>query len=444
MDNVRFSFGLKMLIDFLAHSSKSKVLVAASVGLMFGISAVTVPSFSAFMLPLSRAFGWRRGDISVALTIFIICNIFMYPIAGWLVDRIGLRRLLISSTLLFGLAFSGLSLLSGPIWQLYVGYALLGICGIGTSSMIYARLIVAWFVEKRGLALGVAFAGMGVGVSVHPLLVQHIASATSWRDAYLALGLLVMGMTLPLVICWARLPPDESSVGAPRGTAVRVVHLMRAVGSKNAVLMAISFSLLGVLTGSIPGHLIPLLTDRGIDAVSAAVLSSMLGVSFIAGRVAIGYLLDRLFAPLLMAVIVLLAVVGLGILATSLGRAVGFGICLIGFAMGGETDVLTYLVSRYFRLEDFTAVCGVQLAIFTTGMSLGAALMGFSANNTGSYNWALRVLIGTSLVAALPFLFMERYAGGHDRQLTSSRQTASNSKEGCASSPSSSDASARA
>jgi MFS family permease len=75
--------------------------------------------------------------------------------------------------------------LSGPLWQLYIGYGVLAVAvaAVGTSSIPYARLIISWFSARRGLALGVGFGGMGVGVACFPLIVQTITKASDWVTA---------------------------------------------------------------------------------------------------------------------------------------------------------------------------------------------------------------------------------------------------------------------
>ena len=193
------------------RSSQAKILGASTIGLAFGLTTVTVASFSALILPLCQTFGWERGDVSLAMTVFQVFNIMMAPIAGWLIDRLGVRKVLIPSIILFGLVLASLSLLSGPIWQLYAGYALLAVVGIATSSACYARLIVSWFSAKRGLALGTALAGMGMGVAFLPFLVQTITSMASWRMAYVALGVLVIVAVLPFVVYW----PGSPSINRP-------------------------------------------------------------------------------------------------------------------------------------------------------------------------------------------------------------------------------------
>jgi MFS family permease len=397
-----------------ARTSPGKVLVASTIGLTCGVSTVATASFGPFVFPLSQAFGWERGDISFAMTIFNVCNIIMFPVAGWLIDRLGLRKVLIPSIIMFGVICVGLSFLSGRIWQFYAGYGVLAVAAIGTSSVPYARLIVPWFSARRGLALGVAFAGMGIGVAGFPLFVQTFIHFGSWRTAYAALGMLVTGAVLPFVIGWARYP-EEQKIADPatrtEETAASpglVFH--DAIRSRSFILLMCTFGLLGILTGGIPTHLVPLLVERGVDAMHAAVLASTLGFSLIAGRVIAGYLLDRIFGPLVMIVIVSLAVIGLAMMLTGVtGQSTIVAITLIGFTIGADGDFLSYLISRYVGLRAFSRVYGLLLGAFAVGMSMGPAVMGYSANTTGNYQLGLWVVVVATALAIVPVLFLGPY-----------------------------------
>lgn len=399
------------------QTSSIKVLIAATVGMAFSLPAVTVASFTVLMLPLTRAFGWERGEVSLAMTIVNIATIVMYPTVGWLIDRVGLRKVLIPSVILYGVILASHSLLSGQLWQFYVGYALLAVGGAGAAAVSYIRLIVAWFTDKRGLALGTSLAGMGVSVALLPMLAQSIVDIASWRMAYVVLGLLSILAVLPLVVSWAWYPDQQSSLSvAPKSTShaareVSGLEFREAIKSRSFILLAISFGLLGILTSAVPTHLVPLLVDRGVAAMDAAIMASALGFSLIAGRFLMGFLMDRIFAPLLVMSVCAIAVIGLMILLVGASEFwLVVSIALIGFAIGADGDFMSYLASRYIGLRAFSRVYGILLSVFATGLSVGPALMGYSSHVSGNYDLALRILIATTVTATVPFLFLGRYS----------------------------------
>ena len=395
-------------------TSEAKVLVAATVGLAFSMTAVINSSFGVFIHPLSQAFGWERGGISFAVSTYYLLTIVTYPAAGWLIDRWGVRRVLIPSIVLFGLTLTGLSFMSGAMWQLYVGYGLVAVVAVGTTSMSYSRLIVSWFSAKRGLALGTALAGMGIGVALIPLLVQAIINTAGWRIAYVTLGAVVSVVVLLVVLPWARDPQEHKRrqtaggvIAAPPTTGL---DFPDAIRSRSFLLLTLGFFPLGVMTGSIPTHLVPLLVERGIDATRAAMLASSLGFSLIAGRIIMGYLMDRIFAPFLMVFVLMMSILGLITLLVGVSALwILVSICLLGFSIGAEVDFTSYLVSRYIGLRSFTSSLGLLMAVFNMGASAGPAVMGYSSNTSGTYDLGLKVLIVLMTSAVAPFLCFGRY-----------------------------------
>lgn len=295
------------------RTSPAKIVVLSTFGTGLGLNTVPVATFGAFVLPLSQEFGWSRGNIAFAITIFQICNILVAPIAGWLIDRVGARRVLLPSILLFGAALMSLSLMSGAIWQLYAGYSIISVFGIGTASPTYAKLIVSWFKERRALALGFALTGVGIGMSVLPILVQSVIDGWGWRPAFVTVGLVVIAGTFPATMLWAwdspTAPATRRETSAP--AAATDTSFAQAVRSKAFFLLLAGFVMLGAVSGSLTSHMIPILAERGIEPSHGAVLAAALGVAGIFGRVIVGYLLDRIFAPALLVFLIVSAFAGM-------------------------------------------------------------------------------------------------------------------------------------
>src|SRR5687768_9533942 len=115
------------------------VLAAATIGMMLGYSNIGVLSFGLFIVPLSGEFGWGRGDVSLAYTAMTYTMVLLAPAAGMLVDRVGVRRVLLPSIVAFALAIAGLSLVTASLLHLYVAYVLVAVLGAGTAPTTYTR-----------------------------------------------------------------------------------------------------------------------------------------------------------------------------------------------------------------------------------------------------------------------------------------------------------------
>jgi MFS family permease len=145
-------------------------------------------------------------------------------------------------------------------------------------------------------------------------------------------------------------------------------------------------------------HLVPLLTDLGFSAQSAALVASLAGVSSLIGKVGIGYLLDRCFAPYVAACFFCGFALGLFLLWSGMaGGVVLMAVVLVGLGLGAELDVMPYVVSRYFGLRAFGEIYSYTFALFTLGGVVGPPLMGAGFDATGSY----RLVLGTFVMAAL-------------------------------------------
>src|SRR5262249_19277741 len=166
-------------------------------------------------------------------------------------------------------------------------------------------------------------------------------------------------------------------------------------------LMVSAFFLISVSFHGYIIHLVPLLTDRGLSAQSATLTVSLAGGAALLGRVGIGYLLDRFFAPYVAVGFFCGFGVGLSLLwSGAVGGLVVVAVVLVGLGLGAELDVMPYAVSRYFGLRAFGEIYSYTFAIFTLGGVVGPPLMGAGFDATGSYSLVLATLVVAALTAA--------------------------------------------
>ena len=392
----------------MISTGPKRIVLASALGLAFGYSSIGIVSFGVFVKPLSEEFGWGRGDMSLALTLMSIAIIFLSPLAGTLLDRHGVRRVLIPSILCFGIAIAALALMTGSLLHYYAMYLLMALAGVCTTPASYSRVVVAWFDAHRGLALGVALAGIGVGTAVIPPFVQLLTSMFGWRFAFAGIAALVLLVALPAVAAWISEPAKVSAGGAVReeeGFTFR-----ESIGSRQFLFIAISFLLLGIMSGGILAHLVPLLTDRGVEPAFAARVASVLGLTLIGARLLTGYLLDRFFAPVVVAIFLSAPVIGLVILMSgAAGAPAILAVVLVGLGIGAEMDFMSYLVSRYFGLRAFSRLYGLIYSSITVGIAIGPIVMGYSQQFSGTYDFGLKFLLIASAVAIVPLLLLGSY-----------------------------------
>lgn len=390
-----------------------RVVSASIFGVMFGYSVLVPYTFSLFVKPLSAEFGWRRDQISLALTCVALTVAMCSPLIGWVIDNWGPRPVIITCSLTLGTAFASLCLLTSHITQLYATFVLLGLAGNGTTQLAYSRAICTWFLHKRGVALSLVSAGAGVGAMLLPVATAWLIQRFGWRSAYGIVGTTVVIASVPLVSLLVRDCPCYEKEGRALVPAKRED---RVASTAPFVLLSVAIFLYSVSFNAILSHLSPLLTDRGISFQGAAIGLSVIGLSGLAGRIVIGYILDRLFAARVSMALFLFTAAAIFLMASGsiIGAYIGAG--LLGFAAGGESDITPYLLSRYYSLRRFSFLYGCAWTAFAAGTALGPYLMGVLFTRTGSYQArGIEMLALPALASAVLMLFMPHYSSTKTR-----------------------------
>lgn len=378
---------------------------------MVSFGSLFVFTFSVFLKPLSAEFGWSRESISSAFGIAAMSVAVCSPFLGRLLDRHGPRPVVLPCMAIFGAAFASLSVLTPNLFHLWAVFLVMGIAGNGTTQMGYARAVSSWFSRRRGFALALVVSGTGAGAVVFPPLAQAIISRHGWRAAYLALGciILLLGL-LPTALFVRERPSTTDPAGAAAaGVTARQGLRMRPFWILAGALLLSSLAINGAMT-----HFSAVLTDRGVPADKAALALSVLGAMSLAGRLIAGVLLDRFSGPRVAFFLLAGAAAGIGILASGATAATGFAsAALIGLGLGGEADVVPYLLTRYFGLRSFSTLYGFTWSAYAAAGAAGPVLMGRVFDLTASYSVLLSLLSLAALAAAALALALPAYPRFH-------------------------------
>jgi len=381
------------------------------IGVSTGPAAFTLASMGLFLDGFETEFGWNRAEASSALSIMMMVTAASMPIGGRLVDRFGIKKVLIPSVIIFALLLLSVPLI-GKLWQLIAIYVLIGSLAVGSNSIAYMRLLASWFDKKRGLAIGIAGSGTGLGFAYVPIVTQYSVAEWGWRGGYTTLGLVILFVTLPLIAFVLKERPEDvglltdgapmppasaNAVPAPEETGDTLWEAMRR---KDFWFMALTFiSVAFVLYGAIP-HLVPMLEDRGIDTEMAAWIASMFGIATFGGRILIGWLIDRFEARFVAFVFFFLSAIGMALLGADLPIwSVLVATVLLGGSLGAEVDMLAYLASRYFGLKCFSQIFATLFGLVMVSMGLGPITFGAVYEATGSYDSVILAGVPACLLA---------------------------------------------
>ncbi len=379
------------------------VVVGAVIGLFVCNGPVLGFTFGVFLKPIMADMGWTRGTASFALSFGGIFSALAVPVIGHMMDRWGIRRVALPGLVIYTICMSLLGLSPSSLWIFTLLFALAEMTSAIQTPIGYAKAISAWFDRRRGLALGIAMSGVGLGGFVIPQLANVLIARVGWRGAYVCLGLLTLAIAFPAVALWIREPrPREgerrAAVAAtePRGLSAR-----EAAGCSRFWVLGAAFFLVAVAINGTVAHVVPLLTDHGLSPAAAAATLGVFGLATLSGRLLAGYLVDRIFAPYVASVFFLAPIAGFVFLASAAGALPAIGVVLMGLGLGTEIDLIAFLITRYFGQRSFGEIYGYFFMVFGLGSSLGRFLGGFVYDRAGSYNPALIGAAVTLLAAVI-------------------------------------------
>jgi MFS family permease len=343
----------------------------------------------------------------------------MTPVFGHLLDRYGIRRVALPASVLYALSLSSLSLLqANAYWALFVIVGCSAGFGACLGPIVYSKAIAAWFDKERGLALGIATCGVGLGTFLLPQLGQHVIADFGWRAAYVAIGATTFVLSFAMIAIFVREPPGYiermrlartlmAHGPQPFGLSTREA----ITGTRQFWILCVIFLLLGTAcNGILSGHFVPLLRDRGYSPAAAAALLGASGIAAMIMRILVGLGLDFVHGPIFSAIVMLLPPIGVGILLSHAGSpAPLFAAICFGLAIGAEIDMLGFFVSRYFGRRSFGMLYGLVFGAFVVGVGTGPAFLGLSYDHFHSYDPMLKLFLVLLVIAALLFLPLGKY-----------------------------------
>lgn len=391
------------------------LILASGVGVI--CSSVVLPFYTigAFVKPLTEEFGWARADVTSAILFSSGLGALTAPVVGWLSDRYGPRALVLPCLVGLGVGFFIAAAMNGELWMFYLAYGAMALLGAGTTPITWTRAIAASFERQRGFALGLTLTGTGICAMLAPLFAVWLEQSFGWRAAYAVIGLLPILLAGPIVFFFfrplrhaasdarsaAREPNPGASWGVSLGEAVR--------GYRFWVLCISIFSIYLAVSGISP-NLIAALTDKGMAVGLAAKVQGVLGFAIILGRVAVGWLVDRFWAPGVAFVALSLPVIGCLVLTgpPELGWVV-LAVLLIGFAAGAELDLMAFFAARYFGLRHYAKIYSILYALLAIAGGTAPMLFAMVYDRTASYD--ISFLIASALFAfgAVILLALGRY-----------------------------------
>lgn len=390
-------------------------LIAAFVGNALSGGSLCFYSIGVLAPSLHSVYGWGVGGIAGSLLAMTLATFIVSPIIGAVIDRFGVKRVAALSAVLMACGFSLFALLPLTLPLYLALWAFVALLGAGCLPVTWSRVINQHFRLKRGLALGISFVGTGLmGFFLKPALFatieRHGLNAGFWLLASLPL------VTLVSTLIFIRSPKAEVTASTPPSTEPQSSELsgftLRSalLDGRFWLLAAVVFAAALGVGGPLPNteSVLRSLGHPNGDAVSIA---RSIGLAIIAGRIVGGALLDRIWAPAVGAAGLFLGGIGCLAIWNSSGPspAAGVEVFLIGLASGLETDLVAFLVVKYFGLKNYASIYGALYGLFGLGTGLGAIAFGTAFDVLHSYTAVLAVFGGVLIVCAAMILFLGPY-----------------------------------
>ena len=393
------------------------------VGISAFIMAVgTVPLFqgmSVWFVVLEGQFGWTRTQLSLAFSLTRVEGSIMGPISGYLIDRVGPRRLVLVGLLIGGCGFMLMSRMQ-ELWQFYASFIVISV-GVGLGTwMPMMTVLNNWFNRRRSIAMSLAMEGfLFGGVLLVPLLAWAIdpdfAGRPGWRNTALILGIFMLAVALP-VSKLVRNTPEEYGQHPdglpPRPTAATGADgpsytWQEAVRTKTFWLMTIGHACSSIVIVTMMVHLGPMLHDRGLSLVTVGwVLAVLIGVGGAFTLIG-GYIGDRVPIrwPIFAFSIVQSGAIALLLLSDDLAMTYVFG-ALLGMGFGGRTSLTTAIRGVYFGRKAFASITGISMIPMNILLLAAPPFAGLMFDRTGSYMIPMATIGAVNLFGSSLFLFL--------------------------------------
>ncbi len=395
--------------------------VVAIAFVTMGVAIAGRTSFSLLFPEILTEFGWSRNVTAGAFSLGFLVSTAMMPLIGLMMDRSGPRLIIPLGGVLVAAGFLLLPLVDSP-WSFYATMGLLVINGsMAMSYLVHSMFLPAWFVRNRGLAVGIAFSGVGVGGYLLLPLIQGLIDAEGWRTTSLVMAAAIAIGIIPLNALFQRGNPQQMGLEPDGGPARRKLDrpapdpivdrawaetdwtLRRAVRTRRFWWLFLAFFCALFVWYAIQAHQTQFLIGQGFDGATAAEALGLVALFGIVGQIAVGWLSDRIGREAAWSLAMLgFAACYLALLGMYESQSEG-----LLYVMVAGQGLLGYGMASLFGAVMAELFAGKQIArivaVFSLGGNSGAALgvwfLGIVYDTSGSYQVGFWVCFTLALVS---------------------------------------------
>ncbi|HZS68099.1 MAG TPA: MFS transporter [Burkholderiales bacterium] len=397
------------------------IVAVAFVTMAIGVNART--AFSLLLPPIVDEFGWERGATAAAFSFGFILAAVLSPLLGRWMDRFGPRVVIEAGIACVALGLYAARYIAAP-WQLY---ATLGVLvGAGSVCLSYtgqACYLPNWFVRRRGLAMSIAFSGVGAGSIVLFPALQGLIDAFGWRSACSALAIVVLVVLVPLNLLLRRRPqelglhPDGDAAAPPRPAAQTAPSgddwtLATAIRTPIFWWMSLAYASGLYAWYAVQVHQTRYLVEIGFSGQYAAWALGFVSLAGVPGQIALGHLSDRVGREWVWIIgqagFIICYASLLALQRSPLPALLWLMVLAQGFIGYGLTSVVGAIPAEHFHGRHFGAIFGAIMGIGIAGGALGPWVTGLVYDWSGSYAPGFAAALGCCVVSVLAIWLIRR------------------------------------
>ena len=366
-----------------------------------GVPFYGMPFFYDYFI---KEFGWSRAQTTSGIA---IATILVQPIGGLLVHRYSARKLIILGAFLLMVAMCGFAVCTGSLLLYYAAWCVFMGGYVFAGPIPHQVILTRWFRRKRGLAIGLAYQGIGLGGAIsQKYIALPLIQRFGWRTALLAIGasMLLLTPILLFVVCdrpsEKGLLPDGDRNRREMGIPPRSFRDLLCEHSFWLLAFG-SFCTIGAI-GSINQHMKLLFQDAGLSAAAVANTTFLILISSLVGRVAMGWLADRYTKKFVMLAAYLFVAAPIPLLfEIARPGAPRLFALLFGFGLGADYMLIPLMAAQLFGPNSLARAMGLILPADSVGQTSFPFLLGFLHDRYGDYHYGLVLVIVLALSGAL-------------------------------------------
>ena len=400
-------------------------LVGASAFMLTLASVCVFQGMGTFMMSLERHFGWSRTQLAGAFSLARLESAILGPFEGYLVDRLGNRRMILIGHTVMGLGFLLYSQVEN-LWQFYVVFIVISLgSGLGGWLPIIS-LINNWFIRRRSIAMAAAMSGNNIGGFLVPVLAVGLETQ-GFRVTTFAIGIFMLVTVLPLARYVIHDHPEDYGL-VPDGDRLRPsnIAVTQQFVSRNPdkeqeftarqalktpffwmITIVHMSSTISIATLSL--HLVPKLTDMGQTLTNASLVVLAYTAVALPTQLLAGYFADKFSKQLVLGVFMFVSAAAVMVIAfaNNMYMAYLFAV-LFGIGFGGRTPVINSIRGEYFGRKSFATIMGLTMVPNNIGMMVAPLFAAYMFDTTGSYFMPFIIFSAFNFLGAFSVIFMKK------------------------------------